>query len=140
MNIRAENVERIEKEAKRHGLKMKTEVFATPEAWRAYAIESLMMVQRVAEELGLCDQLYLWPDESLRSKAAFLSVCQDQFDLRFPNRQLTRYETVRLNQEHEKHYEQFLEWLEAWWCRISEWPGAKSNRRVPKTALAALAA
>lgn len=137
INIRAENVERIEKHARKLGLKMNTEVFATPEAWRAYAIESLMMVQRVAEELSLGDRLHLWPDESLRSKPAFLRVCQDQFARRFPNRHLTRFETVRLRQEHEKQYEQYLEWLKGWWCRISEWPGAKGNRRLPKTSLAA---
>lgn len=95
INIRAENVARIEAEAQRRGFHLKTEVFTNRDSWQAYAISALQTVSRVAREVGVERQLHLWPDESLGSKSAAQRV---------PNSG------------------EYLEWLQACWRRISEWP------------------
>ena len=95
INIRAENVARIEAEAVRHGIGLKTQVFATTEAWRDYALNSLVTVERIAKELGIHNRLHLWPDKSLGSKKAI---------------------------ESQPNPEAYQAWLQHWWTRISEWP------------------
>jgi len=95
INIRAENVRRIEEHARSLGLTMKTDVFRTRESWVDYALHSMHLVEIIAEELGLTDRLHLWPDQSLGSKWV-----------------LKRFENP----------EQHLSWLNHWWTRISEWP------------------
>ena len=96
INMRAENVKRIEAEGARTGIQLKTDVFATKDTWRAYALASLQAVERLAGELGVADRLHLWPDRSLGTRNALQ---------RFP--------------EENQH----LAWLNRWWNRISEWPG-----------------
>ena len=95
INIRAENVERIERHAETHGVNLKSEVFGTPERWKEYAIQSLKTVHQIANEIGLGDQLHLWPDKTLGSR-------------RF----------VKSMQCPEAH----LKWIHRCWNRISEWP------------------
>ncbi len=95
INIRAENVERIEAHADEMGVKLKTDVFETREQWQDYAVDSLQTVERLANELGLSDQLHLWPDKSLGN----LGISN-----RMPKPT------------------QHLRWLQRWWGRISEWP------------------
>lgn len=95
INIRAENVERIQSHADEMGVKLKTDVFVTREQWQDYAVDSLRTVERLANELGLTDQLHLWPDKSLGN----LGISN-----RMPNPT------------------QHLRWLQRWWDRISEWP------------------
>ena len=93
--MRAENIERIEHHAKSLCAKLNTDVFASREAWRAYSVAQLKLVERVAEEVGLGRRLHLWPDKALGSKAAV----SEQSDP-------TAYQG----------------WLGKWWERISEWP------------------
>jgi len=95
INIRADNVARIHAQAHAEGISLKTEVFANREAWQDYAIDALTTVNRLAKELGLEDQLHLWPDKSLGA-GSLVS--------RMPNP--TRY----------------LKRLNYWWHRISQWP------------------
>jgi DNA repair photolyase len=95
INIRAENVKRIEAEAGKIGVALKTDVFATAEAWQDYAIGSLRTVERLAAEVGVVDRLHLWPDRSLGRP----TVWRRQAD---PH--------------------QHMIWLSRWWNRISEWP------------------
>jgi hypothetical protein len=61
INIRAENVERIEAHARSLGKELNTDVFADLTAWRRYATDSLVQVQRLAEEAGLGHCLHLSP-------------------------------------------------------------------------------
>src|SRR3989442_6393361 len=63
INIRAENVSRIETQARAFGVRLRTEVFATRQTWQDYAIESLETVRRLAQELGIQHRLHLWPDK-----------------------------------------------------------------------------
>lgn len=95
INIRAENVARIEAEAAELGISLKTEVFNTPELWQDYAINSLRTVERLAAEIGVADRLHLWPDRLLGN----LNTLKRQ-----PNA------------------EQYCSWLHRWWSRVSEWP------------------
>jgi DNA repair photolyase len=95
INIRAENVARIEAQAQRSALSMRSDVFATRESWQDYALESLRTVHKLARELGLANRLHLWPDRALGSA----SVIRRQKD---PG--------------------QFLSGLHRSWQRVSEWP------------------
>jgi DNA repair photolyase len=118
IDIRAENVARIEKHAEALGLFtlsssteeragvrsriavqpnriLRTEVFATRESWQDYAVNALHTVSQLAKELGIEKHLHLWPDKSLGS--------QSLAD-RMPNPG------------------KYLKGLEHWWHRVSEWP------------------
>jgi DNA repair photolyase len=65
INIRAENVQRIASHAKRLGVKLRSDVFTTREAWQDYAIDALSTMKRTARELTLDHCLHLWPDKAL---------------------------------------------------------------------------
>lgn len=95
INIRAENVARIEAHAKSVGVKLNTSVFATPATWRGYALDALHSVERLAQKVGVANRLHLWPDKSLGSRAAIKSV---------PNAS------------------QHVAWLQRCWHRVSQWP------------------
>jgi DNA repair photolyase len=95
INIRAENVARIQEQADETGVRLRTEVFATRESWQDYAVNSLHTVSEIARELGIDKHLHLWPDKSLGS--------QSLAD-RMPNPK------------------KYLKRLEHWWYRVSEWP------------------
>lgn len=95
INIRAENVARIEAQAKVMGVRLRTEVFATRESWQGYAVNALHTVSKLAKELGIEKHLHLWPDKSLGSR----SLAEQMPN---PGKYLKR--------------------LERWWHRVSEWP------------------
>ncbi len=95
INIRAENVRRIENHARKEGIQLQTEVFADRKNWMDYALKSLKTTQSLARELGLDSKLHLWPDKTLGSKKA-------------------------LNQVNDP--DSHLDWLHHWWTRVSEWP------------------
>jgi len=120
INIRAENVARIERQAEALGLVplrkfaqsdtlsssteeragvrsriLRTDVFATRESWQDYAVNALHTVSEIAKELGIEKHLHLWPDKSLGSQSL-----ADR--MRNPSKYLKR--------------------LEHWWHRVSEWP------------------
>ena len=95
INIRAENVARIEAQAVDMGVRLQMEVFATRESWQNYAVNALHTVSEIVRELGIEKHLHLWPDKSLGNQA---------LADRMPN---------------PKGY---LKRLEHWWHRVSEWP------------------
>ncbi len=101
INSRAENVTRIQAEAKELNIKLKTEVFETREDWQKYALGALKSVWKISSEVGLRERLHLWPDKALGSQKAVSSM---------PNP--TAYER----------------WLSARWNRISEWPKARTHK------------
>ncbi|MBI4662198.1 MAG: hypothetical protein HY735_25550 [Verrucomicrobia bacterium] len=100
INIRAENVARIETHAKMLGIRLKTEVFTTRESWQDYAVNALRTVERVADEIGVADALHLWPDKSLGSGCSI----------------------ARLAGGCNRQSNQYRQWLRHWWRRVSEWP------------------
>jgi len=95
INVRAENVARIEAHARTLGISLKTDVFSSREQWEDYALEALRTVERLAAQVGLSHRLHLWPDKSLGTKAALKRRSND---------------------------EGYERWLRRWWDRISEWP------------------
>ena len=95
INIRAENVARIEAQAVDMGVRLQMEVFATRESWQNYAVNALHTVSEIARELGIEKHLHLWPDKSLGNQA---------LADRMPNPK------------------KYLKRLEHWWHRVSEWP------------------
>lgn len=66
INIRAENVARIEAHAREIGVPVRTEVFADKRRWADYALGQMCTVEYLAGQLGLRDRLHLWPDAALR--------------------------------------------------------------------------
>lgn len=106
INIRSENVERISAHARQLGVNLKTEVFATRESWKTYALESLVTVQKAAKKVGLSHRLHLWPDKNLGSQWVV--------------------ESLEANRR-----PKYNAWLQKWWKRISEWP---SQRTMHSTA------
>ena len=95
INIRAENVARIETQAESLGVRLRTEVFSTREAWQDYAVDALHTVRELAKELGLEKHLHLWPDKSLGSQ----SLVERMSDSKA-----------------------YVKRLDYWWHRVSEWP------------------
>jgi DNA repair photolyase len=95
INIRAENVRRIEAQAQALGMTLKTDVFSSQDRWQAYARGALKAVYELAKANGLSGRLHLWPDKALGSQTSLKAV---------PNQ--TAYKR----------------WLEKKWSRISEWP------------------
>ena len=95
INLRAENVARIASAATREGVALKTGVFDSQRQWQDYAMESLLLVERLAGELGLAEQLHLWPDKSLGNRAML---------------------------ERQPDPSSHRRWLQQWWNRVSEWP------------------
>jgi DNA repair photolyase len=104
INIRAENVSRIATHAESLGVKLRTEVFATPQAWRDYAIKSLLGFEAIATNLGLADRIHLWPDASLGTQVALKDYHNSHLMRGFKG----------LNAHHE--------WLQSHWTKVSAWP------------------
>lgn len=95
INIRAENVLRIEAQAATVGMQLNTNVFATSESWQSYARNALKTVHELAKTHGLSNRLHLWPDKMLGSQTSLRAV---------PDAAAYR------------------KWLEKRWARVSEWP------------------
>ena len=125
INVRAENVARIAKHAAELNMqaRMKPAVFDNPTAWRRYAIDQLMTVQRIAAELGMEGQLHLWPDKSLKSKGPFMEARALLRTQSNRGQRVSACERGRGREEDEAAYAEFKTWLAHWHSRISEWPG-----------------
>jgi DNA repair photolyase len=95
INIRADNVARIEAQAGEAGIRLRTDVFATRETWQHYAINALLAVFKLARELGVHRRLHLWPDKTLGSRSA-------------------------THRTHDRR--KYMRRLERCWHRVSEWP------------------
>ena len=101
INIRADNIARIAAHAESLGVFLNLDVFATREAWQAYALQSLKTVKLIARELGVDQRLHLWPDRALGNQ------------------------TVIKQMPDPKRY---TRWIQRCWARKSEWP--MSERRL----------
>jgi DNA repair photolyase len=97
INIRAENVARISERGRAAKIELHTEVFASPQSWRDYALSSLQTVERICSDLGIANRLHSWPDQSLGSRRVVESM---------------------------QNPTEYLEWLSRKWSRISEWPSS----------------
>jgi DNA repair photolyase len=108
INIRADNVGRIQAQADIQGVKLKTEVFESTETWQDYAVEQLQMAERIAIEVGLGDRIHLWPDKNLGTKKGLKRFADADYE----------------------------EWLWKWWNRVSEWPGKTTEDQLQELAVA----
>jgi len=99
INIRAENVARIEAHAASLGTAVNTEPFKSRWNWLRYALEALQEAQHQGTCLGL--PMHLWPDASMGHKANLETLAQ----------------------MHEGTPGEIKAWLESHWHRVSEWPG-----------------
>jgi DNA repair photolyase len=100
INIRAENVKRIEAQAEKLGIRLRTGVFATRESWQDHAVNALRTVERLAHEIGVADALHLWPDKTLGTESALARVAGSGSG----------------------QAGQYRRWLQKWWRRVSDWP------------------
>ncbi len=100
INIRAENVERIASHARALAVEPMIDVFANRESWQSYALDALHNVERLANDVGLKNQLHLWPDKSLGTQIALV---------RLPATERAAH----------------LCWIDHWWTRISAWPNSE---------------
>ena len=101
INIRAENVERMRREAEEVGLKFRAEAFETKDRWAEYAVGQLRMAEDVACQLGLGGRFHPWPDSSLGTK-----------------------------QRRRERGAEYSAWLDRCWSRISAWPTGQMERKV----------
>ena len=101
INIRAENVERMRREAEAVGLKFRADAFETKDRWAEYAVGQLRMAEDVACQLGLGDRFHPWPDESLGTQ-----------------------------QRRRERGTEYSAWLDRCWSRISAWPTGQMERKV----------
>ncbi|MEN9575612.1 MAG: hypothetical protein RL514_3467 [Verrucomicrobiota bacterium] len=131
INVRADNIARIARHAEAEGQVLNTAVFDTPNDWRAYAMDSLRMVQRLAQELGLEGKLHLWPDAELQSENCFHEMRKAAWTRQHPDAVLTKEQRVELKRLDEAAYAEHVAWLEGWWSRISEWPGVARTAWTP---------
>lgn len=132
INIRANNVQRIEEHAKALGRTLKTEVFATKESWRRYAIGQLVLVQKLAEEEGVADRLHLWPDKDLKSPEQFKEMRKAEREEAL-GRPMTAAESKTFKVAVDAEFALFKHWIEAWHNRVSEWPGnQRSDWQYPQ--------
>ncbi|MDB6156291.1 MAG: hypothetical protein JWL90_4744 [Chthoniobacteraceae bacterium] len=109
INIRAENVARIQAHALKEGVPLKTEVFASKASWKQYVLDQLRLVERVAREVDVFDRLHLWPDPELGTRE-FIKAQDNPVE--------------------------YVAWLESWWNRISEWPGVNGGKPGKMTPVA----
>ena len=131
INVRADNIERIARHAEAEGQVVNTAVFNTRNAWRAYSMDALRMVQRLAQELGLEGKLHLWPDARLESENCFHQIRRAAWKRQHPNLKLTLEQRAELNRLSGIAYAEHRIWLGVWWSRISEWPGVKRAAWAP---------
>jgi len=99
INIRAENVERMQREAQALGFEFMEDVFASKENWEGYAITQLLTVQTLATKLGLGSVFHPWPDSTLGSKRVRYAFGSG-----------------------------YSEWIDECWNRISAWPCRQQER------------
>ncbi len=99
INIRAENVERMQREAQALGFDFKSDVFTSREDWEGYAITQLLTAQTVANKLGLGSVFHPWPDSTLGSKRVRYAFGSGYSD-----------------------------WIDECWNRVSAWPRTNEER------------
>lgn len=126
INIRAENVDRIAALAREKGREVNVGVFRTKEAWFEYSMQQLFLVQRLANELGLGNRLHLWPDAGLKAHGRFLEMRRAEFLRTHGDLALTLAQRKVRNTLDAAAYQGHVDWLQAWWDRISEWPGTQN--------------
>jgi len=129
INLRAENVARIQAKAREVGRPIRGEVFETRSRWREYAFDQLTLVEKIARELKIPDGvLHLWPDEDLASRAGFMKMKTEAYEREFQCSTLP----PRKEAEASRQWRESVEpWINYWHNpeeRISAWPGIRAAK------------
>ncbi len=129
INIRAENVARIETKAKEVGRPIRSEVFASRERWREYAFDQFALSEEIARDLKIPKGvLHQWPDEVLESKDGYLKMRRMQMERDFGITSLTAAQKAQCEADWEEQQEPWVKYWHSPEERISSWPGI----RMPK--------
>lgn len=112
INLRAENVARMEAHAKRLGHSFPKEVFDA-DNWPSYAVKQLALVQTIAREQGLLERLHPWPDSSLLSTASWDRVVRDISP-----------------RPGDSAFEAYQSWIRSCHSRVSEWPKPPKTKKL----------
>ena len=131
INLRAENVARIQAKAREHGKTINSAVFQSREAWREYAFNQFALVDKLARELNLPDGvLHQWPDKTLASKSGFMSMkaMQAERDLG------SSFSNPLRKAASDEWSTSVVPWLQYWHNpkeRISRWPTCDGRQPPP---------
>ncbi|MEI8121779.1 MAG: radical SAM protein [bacterium] len=129
INIRAENVARIEAKAKEVGRPIRSEVFASRERWREYAFDQFALSEEIARDLKIPEGvLHQWPDEVLESKGGYLKMRRMQMERDFCVTSLTAAQKTQCEEDWKEQQEPWVKYWHSPEERISSWPGI----RMPK--------
>jgi DNA repair photolyase len=128
INLRAENVARIEAKARELGKTINSAVFQSRESWREYAYTQFALVDKIAQEMNLADGvLHQWPDKTLASKPGFMRMKAMQAE-----RDLGSSFTTQLRKAASDEWDNSVShWLQYWHKpkeRISSWPSGDSRQ------------
>ncbi len=138
INLRAENVARIEAKARELGRTVNSSVFQSRESWRGYAFTQFALVDKIAQEMNLADGvLHQWPDKTLASKPGFMRMkaMQAERDLG------SSFSTQLRKAASDEWSTSVLPWLQYWHNpkeRVSNWPSSdgrqnhQNNQPAPK--------
>ena len=130
INMRGDNVGRIERHARKLDEKVDPAVFdGSGPKWRNYAVNQLRSAQKLATELGLLDRLHLWPDKALRARQKFAETRVEFSAEKDRKRTENRHQRLERRKADENAFEPYITWLDYWHQRVSEWPGPRRNRR-----------
>lgn len=125
INLRADNALRIAVQAKKVGLKIRSDVFQNTLTWREYAFERLALVERLAEELKLPDGvLHSWPDPDLGTESGFMKMKLMQLQRESPA--MKSLPPFQMKQAEKEWTHSALPWIRYWHNpseRIASWPG-----------------
>jgi DNA repair photolyase len=138
INLRAENVARIEAKARELGRAINSSVFQSRESWREYAFTQFALVDKIAQEMNLADGvLHQWPDKTLASKPGFMRMKAMQAE-----RDLGSSFTTQLRKAASDEWDTSVSpWLQYWHKpkeRISSWASSdgrqnhQNNQPAPK--------
>ncbi len=122
INLRAENLARIEVKARELGREVRSEVFQSREHWREYAYQQFDLVDRICHELNVpAGVLHQWPDKDLASKRGFMLMKQMQARRDHGS----RLAGDLLEAAKREWYDVRVPWIQYWHNtdeRISAWP------------------
>lgn len=97
VNLRLGIAERIQEEARKLGRDIDMTPYRDPFAWVHYAVQALKDAERAAKETDQLERLHLWPDFKAMGGKRARNLQSDPAA--------------------------YLQWLQGYWDRISEWPG-----------------
>jgi len=128
INLRAENLARIEAKAHSLGRSIRSEVFRTRERWREYAFEQFALVDKLCDELNVPDGvLHQWPDKVLGSKAGFLKMKRAVAEREKGAVGVTKKALENHEEEWREHHEPWIKYWQNPKERISAWPPVKPS-------------